>query len=193
MQQKVLFLDSQQGGGSRLPSTVLLLAPLTGDHPAPAPAHHTLRQTAPGAIFSPRPPFTSLLDLFVPSVSPGAGVPQQLQAIQVHPNTSNSDSSPETSHTSTNSTGRQMCCVKCSGETAVVKTATEERLSFQCITDTYWPFGVIPPHPRCDASFSSISQSPSNHRHLVSANICGGSHDVPQPPHSHVRLHASTG
>ncbi|KAM7385860.1 hypothetical protein PAMP_001912 [Pampus punctatissimus] len=38
---------------------------------------------------------------------PGAGVPQQLQAIQVHPNTqsaSNSDSSPEMSHTSTNST-----------------------------------------------------------------------------------------
>ncbi|KAM7385861.1 hypothetical protein PAMP_001912 [Pampus punctatissimus] len=37
----------------------------------------------------------------------GAGVPQQLQAIQVHPNTqsaSNSDSSPEMSHTSTNST-----------------------------------------------------------------------------------------
>ncbi|KAM7409065.1 hypothetical protein PAMA_002665 [Pampus argenteus] len=35
------------------------------------------------------------------------GVPQQLQAIQVHPNTqsaSNSDSSPEMSHTSTNST-----------------------------------------------------------------------------------------
>ncbi|KAM3605754.1 uncharacterized protein V6R79_004046 [Siganus canaliculatus] len=35
---------------------------------------------------------------------PGAGVPQQLQAIQVHPPTSNSDSSPEISHTSTNST-----------------------------------------------------------------------------------------
>ncbi|KAM9727596.1 serum response factor b isoform 7-T7 [Menidia menidia] len=38
---------------------------------------------------------------------PGAGVPQQLQAIQVHPSTqpaSNSDSSPEISHTSTNST-----------------------------------------------------------------------------------------
>ncbi|XP_065815478.1 serum response factor b isoform X3 [Labrus bergylta] len=35
---------------------------------------------------------------------PGPGVPQQLQAIQVHPNTSNSDSSPEMSHTSTNST-----------------------------------------------------------------------------------------
>lgn len=38
---------------------------------------------------------------------PGAGVPQQLQAIQVHPNTqsaSNSDSSPDISHTSTNST-----------------------------------------------------------------------------------------
>uniref|UniRef100_A0AAX7UUU2 Serum response factor n=1 Tax=Astatotilapia calliptera TaxID=8154 RepID=A0AAX7UUU2_ASTCA len=38
---------------------------------------------------------------------PGPGVPQQLQAIQVHPNTqptSNSDSSPEISHTSTNST-----------------------------------------------------------------------------------------
>ncbi|XP_073338042.1 serum response factor b isoform X4 [Pagrus major] len=38
---------------------------------------------------------------------PGAGVPQQLQAIQVHPNTqstSNSDSSPEISHTSANST-----------------------------------------------------------------------------------------
>ncbi|XP_033469753.1 serum response factor b isoform X1 [Epinephelus lanceolatus] len=37
----------------------------------------------------------------------GAGVPQQLQAIQVHPNTqstSNSDSSPDISHTSTNST-----------------------------------------------------------------------------------------
>ncbi|KAM9804383.1 serum response factor b isoform 1-T1 [Neosynchiropus ocellatus] len=35
----------------------------------------------------------------------GAGVPQQLQAIQVHPNTqSNSDSSPEMSHSSTNST-----------------------------------------------------------------------------------------
>ncbi|KAG7230078.1 hypothetical protein INR49_009798 [Caranx melampygus] len=37
----------------------------------------------------------------------GAGVPQQLQAIQVHPNTqstSNNDSSPEISHTSTNST-----------------------------------------------------------------------------------------
>ncbi|XP_051936438.1 serum response factor b isoform X4 [Hippocampus zosterae] len=37
----------------------------------------------------------------------GAGVPQQLQAIQVHPNTqtiSNSESSPEMSHTSTNST-----------------------------------------------------------------------------------------
>ncbi|XP_038150669.1 serum response factor b isoform X1 [Cyprinodon tularosa] len=37
----------------------------------------------------------------------GAGVPQQLQAIQVHPNTqptSTSDSSPEISHTSTNST-----------------------------------------------------------------------------------------
>ncbi|XP_054874552.1 serum response factor b isoform X4 [Amphiprion ocellaris] len=41
----------------------------------------------------------------------GAGVPQQLQAIQVHPNTqstSNSDSSPEISHTSTNSTGHMM-------------------------------------------------------------------------------------
>lgn len=38
---------------------------------------------------------------------PGAGVPQQLQAIQVHPNAqtaSNSDSSPEMSHSSTNST-----------------------------------------------------------------------------------------
>ncbi|XP_056903763.1 serum response factor-like isoform X2 [Takifugu flavidus] len=35
---------------------------------------------------------------------PGTGVPQQIQAIQVHPNTTNSDSSPETSHTSTNST-----------------------------------------------------------------------------------------
>ncbi|XP_077438896.1 serum response factor b isoform X5 [Vanacampus margaritifer] len=38
---------------------------------------------------------------------PGAGVPQQLQAIQVHPNSqpiSNSESSPEMSHTSTNST-----------------------------------------------------------------------------------------
>nr|XP_020453214.1 serum response factor isoform X4 [Monopterus albus] len=37
---------------------------------------------------------------------PGAGVPQQLQAIQVHPNTqsSSNDSSPEISHTSTNST-----------------------------------------------------------------------------------------
>nr|XP_020453205.1 serum response factor isoform X3 [Monopterus albus] len=36
----------------------------------------------------------------------GAGVPQQLQAIQVHPNTqsSSNDSSPEISHTSTNST-----------------------------------------------------------------------------------------
>ncbi|XP_077351255.1 serum response factor b isoform X2 [Festucalex cinctus] len=37
----------------------------------------------------------------------GAGVPQQLQAIQVHPNAqpiSNSESSPEMSHTSTNST-----------------------------------------------------------------------------------------
>ncbi|XP_074532092.1 serum response factor-like isoform X2 [Halichoeres trimaculatus] len=37
----------------------------------------------------------------------GPGVPQQLQAIQVHPNTqstSNSDSSPEISHTSANST-----------------------------------------------------------------------------------------
>ncbi|XP_069001196.1 serum response factor b isoform X1 [Embiotoca jacksoni] len=35
----------------------------------------------------------------------GAGVPQQLQAIQVHPNTqSNSDSSPDISHASTNST-----------------------------------------------------------------------------------------
>ncbi|XP_063347145.1 serum response factor b isoform X3 [Pelmatolapia mariae] len=41
----------------------------------------------------------------------GPGVPQQLQAIQVHPNTqptSNSDSSPEISHTSTNSTGHMM-------------------------------------------------------------------------------------
>ncbi|XP_029690513.1 serum response factor isoform X4 [Takifugu rubripes] len=35
---------------------------------------------------------------------PGTGVPQQIQAIQVHPNTTNSNSSPETSHTSTNST-----------------------------------------------------------------------------------------
>ncbi|XP_018535734.1 serum response factor b isoform X4 [Lates calcarifer] len=37
---------------------------------------------------------------------PGAGVPQQLQAIQVHPNTqsTSNDSSPEISHTSTNST-----------------------------------------------------------------------------------------
>uniref|UniRef100_A0A8C5N9J5 Serum response factor n=1 Tax=Gouania willdenowi TaxID=441366 RepID=A0A8C5N9J5_GOUWI len=38
---------------------------------------------------------------------PGAGVPQQLQAIQVHPNTqvtSNSDGSSDISHTSTNST-----------------------------------------------------------------------------------------
>ncbi|XP_061646917.1 serum response factor b isoform X5 [Phyllopteryx taeniolatus] len=38
---------------------------------------------------------------------PGAGVSQQLQAIQVHPNTqaiSNSESSPEMSHTTTNST-----------------------------------------------------------------------------------------
>nr|XP_015799403.2 serum response factor isoform X4 [Nothobranchius furzeri] len=38
---------------------------------------------------------------------PGTGGPQQLQAIQVHPNaqsTPNSDSSPEISHTSTNST-----------------------------------------------------------------------------------------
>ncbi|XP_036071534.1 serum response factor b isoform X2 [Oryzias melastigma] len=37
----------------------------------------------------------------------GPGIPQQLQAIQVHPNTqptSNSDSSPDISHTSTNST-----------------------------------------------------------------------------------------
>lgn len=47
----------------------------------------------------------------VDQISPlcsGAGVPQQLQAIQVHPNAqtaSNSDSSPEMSHSSTNSTG----------------------------------------------------------------------------------------
>lgn len=76
------------------------------------------------------PPCTTLLSLLYFSiwpplhcwafcafhVSPGAGVPQQLQAIQVHPNTSNSDSSPETSHTSTNSTGRSTTCsVKCSG------------------------------------------------------------------------------
>lgn len=191
MQQKVLFIDSQQGEQAAFHCPAA--SSLTGDHPAPASAHHTLHQMAPGAIFVPVRPSPHLLDLFVPSVSPGAGVPQQLQAIQVHPNTSNSDSSPETSHTSTNSTGRQMCSVKCSGETAVVKLQLRLSISFKCITDTYWPFAVIAPHPRCDASFSSISQSPSNHRHLVSANICGGSHDVPQPPHSHVRLYASTG
>lgn len=45
-------------------------------------------------------------------VSPGTGVPQQLQAIHVHPNTSSSGSSPETCHTSTNSNGRlTMGCV----------------------------------------------------------------------------------
>lgn len=47
--------------------------------------------------------------LYALCVSPGAGVPQQLQAIQVHPNTqspSNNDSSPEISHASTNSTGK---------------------------------------------------------------------------------------
>ncbi|KAK2824060.1 hypothetical protein Q5P01_021235 [Channa striata] len=41
------------------------------------------------------------------TLMPGGGVPQQLQAIQVHPNTqspSNNDSNPEISHTSTNST-----------------------------------------------------------------------------------------
>lgn len=49
-------------------------------------------------------------------VSAGTGVPQQIQAIQVHPNTTNSDSSPETSHTSTNSTGRlTMGCLTYSG------------------------------------------------------------------------------
>lgn len=55
------------------------------------------------------PPATGLMAnryFYVHLVSVGAGVPQQLQAIQVHPNTSNSDSSPETSHTSTNSSGR---------------------------------------------------------------------------------------
>ncbi|CAF88999.1 unnamed protein product, partial [Tetraodon nigroviridis] len=38
-----------------------------------------------------------------------------------------------------------------------------------------------------------IGQSPGNHRHLVRANVCGGSHDVPQPPHGNVRVHADAG
>lgn len=49
---------------------------------------------------------------------------------------------------------------------------------------------LSPPSP---SSLSSSGESPSNHSHLVGADICGGSHDVPQLPRSHVRLHASPG
>uniref|UniRef100_A0A3Q0RAX0 Serum response factor n=1 Tax=Amphilophus citrinellus TaxID=61819 RepID=A0A3Q0RAX0_AMPCI len=59
---------------------------------------------------------------FPAAVSLTTGVPQQLQAIQVHPNTqpsSNSDSSPEISHTSTNSTSLPATIVTSSVPTSV--------------------------------------------------------------------------
>lgn len=42
-------------------------------------------------------------------------------------------------------------------------------------------------------SSCSHGKSPSNHCHFISANVCGRSHDVPQPAHSDVRLHARAG
>lgn len=51
MQQKVLFIDSQQGEQAAFHCPAA--SSLTGDHPAPASAHHTLHQMAPGAIFVP--------------------------------------------------------------------------------------------------------------------------------------------
>uniref|UniRef100_A0A3B3DRK0 Serum response factor n=1 Tax=Oryzias melastigma TaxID=30732 RepID=A0A3B3DRK0_ORYME len=61
-------------------------------------ANGTVLKTAPAGVMQLPSGFTFM---------PGPGIPQQLQAIQVHPNTqptSNSDSSPDISHTSTNST-----------------------------------------------------------------------------------------
>lgn len=55
-----------------------------------------------------------------------------------------------------------------------------------------------PPQPSTPSLSTSSSsprsdgESPSNHRHLLSADVGGGSHDVPQPPHGDVRLHAGT-
>uniref|UniRef100_A0A8C7YVB8 Serum response factor n=1 Tax=Oryzias sinensis TaxID=183150 RepID=A0A8C7YVB8_9TELE len=61
-------------------------------------ANGTVLKTAPAGVMQLPSGFTFM---------PGPGIPQQLQAIQVHQNTqptSNSDSSPDISHTSTNST-----------------------------------------------------------------------------------------
>lgn len=47
------------------------------------------------------------------------------------------------------------------------------------------PTSLLPlPPPHSDG------ESPSNHSHLIRADVGGRSHDVPQPPHSDVRLHA---
>lgn len=68
-----------------------------------------------------------------------------------------------------------------------------------------WPTCIPTSCPKCDICFlsllllapllspSSDGESPNNHRHLVIANVCCGSHDVPQPAHGDVRLHADAG
>uniref|UniRef100_UPI0037E81B57 serum response factor b isoform X4 n=1 Tax=Semicossyphus pulcher TaxID=241346 RepID=UPI0037E81B57 len=85
----------QVSSGSSFPITNYL-APASGSNIS---ANGTVLKTAGGSTGVMQLPggFTFM---------PGPGVPQQLQAIQVHPNTqsTSSDSSPEISHTSTNST-----------------------------------------------------------------------------------------
>lgn len=126
-------------------------------------------------------------------MSPGAGVPQQLQAIQVHPNTSNSDSSPETSHTSTNSTGRvTMCSVKCSpliksyiSKTAIVKLS----ISFRWITAIYWLISVLAPCPQCDASFLASASLPAT---IVTSSVPTSVAGHMMYPSPHTVMYAST-
>lgn len=111
LQQKVVFqafLDSQRG------EQAVFLCPAAGSL-AGDPTRTCFYQPHSTKLlwelyFSPPGLHLTAGPLCAFHVSPGAGVPQQLQAIQVHPNTSNSDSSPETSHTSTNSTGRLTMC-----------------------------------------------------------------------------------
>ncbi|KAM9345398.1 serum response factor b isoform 2-T2 [Symphorus nematophorus] len=72
-----------------------------------APVSAGSNVSANGTVLKTAGASTGVMQLPGFTFMPGAGVPQQLQAIQVHPNTqstSNSDSSPEISHTSTNST-----------------------------------------------------------------------------------------
>lgn len=105
---------------NRLSFTVLLMSPTHLTKSAPAHTVSTKPLSVPyfpsalhltglySCVLISAPPVNCLMAncSFNAFVSTGTGVPQQIQAIQVHPNTTNSDSSPETSHTSTNSTGK---------------------------------------------------------------------------------------